>query len=137
MVHFRDSMRKSAKLPIFYPFLFRVAGGASYGEPLALAGWRMYHVGGVLTPFPVAVLRRSGTNNGMNVSPLTIPALLASNGTGTTGEAGRTGDSGQDAARGIPSDKREGSAPGKAGHGVRSYGFLGTRVPGKRCHAQR
>lgn len=48
-----------------------------------------YLVGGTLTPFPAPAFRRSETNNGTNALPTPIPALLRSNGTGTTGRGGR------------------------------------------------
>jgi hypothetical protein len=101
-----------------------------------LAGAGVYRWLGCLTPLPVAASRRSCANNGMNVPRTTIPALLASNGTGTNRGAGRAGDSGQGAARGGPSDKRDDSAPRKAGYGVCvRHCFSAQRVPGKRCHA--
>jgi hypothetical protein len=78
-----------------------------------------YLSGRTLTPFPVAASRRSGTNNGMNTPPTTIPALLRSNGTGTKGERGQEVATAATTQReGYRHDKRESSAPGKAGYGV-------------------
>jgi hypothetical protein len=124
-----------------------LGGEYKHGRPLAVAGGLLwlagslfapYCCGGTLTPFPVAAYRRSGTNNGMNAPP---------NSNSRAAEEQRDRHhrgSGQEVAtaattqrKGYRHDKRESSAPGRAGYGVRFHHttYSGVLVPDKPCHA--